>query len=98
MLHALPALLDDLEYRLIHGEDPQPLLASVRWSDVMDWPQTREDAIRLKLRLHGLVTLIQGLEAPLRATLAAFGEGHGYQKKGGIPLPKVISSGFHEQV
>lgn len=29
MLHSLPALLDDLERRLIAGEDPLPLLGMV---------------------------------------------------------------------
>ena len=39
MLHSLPVLLDDLERRLIAGEDPLPLLGAVRWSELGGWPQ-----------------------------------------------------------
>lgn len=98
MLHALPALLQELETRLIQGEDPEPLLATVRWSEVVGWPQDAAAALTLKLRVLALQELIQGLQAPLRVTLNAFSEGGAYQAKGGMALPRVLSAGFQEEV
>lgn len=98
MLHALPALLHELETRLIQGQDPEPLLATVRWGEVVGWPQTPEEAFTLKLRILALQELIQGLQMPLRASLNAFSEGGAYQAKGGMALPKVMSAGFQEEV
>jgi len=54
MLHSLPALLDELERRLMAGEDPMPLLGSVRWSEVIDWPRNWHEAARLQATLLGL--------------------------------------------
>lgn len=82
MLHALPALLDDLESRLVRGEDPLPLLASVRWPDLVGWPGDPMEAQRLKRRLEGLKALIQGLQAPLRATLMGLQMEPAYSLKG----------------
>lgn len=91
MLHSLPALLNDLEQRLMAGEDPLPLLASIRWPEVMDWPTSREEATRLKQRLRGITSLLNGLQAPLRATLMGLNQGAPYVAKGGIALPTTLS-------
>lgn len=91
MLHSLPALLDELEQKIMAAEDPMPLLNSVRWPDVIDWPRTREDAARLKRKLEGIQFLIKGLQAPLRATLMRLNQGGTYAAKGGPNLPTTIS-------
>jgi hypothetical protein len=96
MLHSLPALLNDLEARLIAGEDPIPLLATVRWQEVIGWPRTREEALGLQTRLRNLKILINTLEAPLRATLAKLSDGAPYAAKGGIPLPPTVSFRLHQ--
>ena len=98
MLHTLPALLNDLEQRLMLSEDPLPLLASIRWPEVIDWPTSREEAARLKLRLQSITALINGLQAPLRATLMGFNQGAPYVAKGGIALPSTLSFRLHESV
>jgi len=98
MLHSLPTLLDDLERRLIAGEDPLPLLGSVRWPDVIDWPRSREEALRLRQRLGQIQALVQGLQAPLRATLMGLNQEAGYQRRGSIPLPGSISLRFQQSV
>ncbi len=98
MLHALPALLDDLERRLVQGEDPLPLLAAIRWAEVIDWPKSREEALRLKLRLSGLQTLLNGLQAPLNAALSAAGANPSYQPNGRVELPLHFSVGIQEHV
>ena len=82
MLHALPALLDELEQRLMMGEDPLPLLASVQWPELMGWPQSQEEALELKRRLLMVRGLIQGLQAPLRATLTVLRSEPAYSIKG----------------
>lgn len=91
MLHSLPALLNDLEQRLMAGEDPLPLLAAIRWPEVIDWPASREDAARLKGRLRGIQALLNGLQAPLRATLMGLNQGAPYVAKGGVSLPPTLS-------
>ena len=55
MLHSLPALLDELERRLVAGEDPLPLIGSVRWSEVIDWPRNREETLKIRRKLALLV-------------------------------------------
>lgn len=97
MLHALPALLDELERRLIAGEDPSPVVTNIRWPDIVAWPATREEALRLKLRLTGLQQLLNGLQAPLRAALSGMGDS-GYHPQGAMPLPKTMSVYFQESV
>jgi hypothetical protein len=98
MLHSLPALLAELEHKLMAAEDPLPLLNSIRWPDVIDWPRTREDAARMQRKLDGIKFLINGLQAPLRATLMRMNEGATYVKKGGPNLPPTISLRFQRSV
>lgn len=91
MLHSLPALLNDLERRLIAGEDPLPLLAGIRWPDLIEWPRNRQEALELKSRLSQITLLLNGLKAPLQATLMGLNLGSFYQAKGGFPLPASLS-------
>ncbi|MDR3672236.1 MAG: hypothetical protein P4L36_15415 [Holophaga sp.] len=98
MLHSLPAMLNDLEHKLMAAEDPLPLLTSIRWSEVIDWPKTHEEAARLQRKLEGIQFLINGLQAPLRATLMRLNEGATYVAKGGPNLPPVISLRFQRSV
>jgi hypothetical protein len=94
MLHSLPALLNDLEHKLMAAEDPMPLLNSIRWPEVIDWPKNPEEAARLKRKLDGIRFLINGLQAPLRATLSRMNAGATYVAKGGPNLPATISLRF----
>jgi len=98
MLHSLPALLDELEQRLVRGEDPVPLLGSFRWQELIDWPKSREEALAMKRRLQSLQTLISGLNAPIQATLAAFSPNLSYQPAGGVPTPRTVSSRLYANV
>ena len=82
MLHALPDLLDALEHRLVAGEDPTGLLASIRWSELVGWPEDLEGAQALQRRVASLQTLVQGLQAPLRATLMVLAGGTPYGRDG----------------
>lgn len=91
MLHSLPALLDELERRLIAGEDPVPLLGSVRWSEVIDWPRNHREALTVRGRLNGLGALLNGLQAPLQATLVGLHQNAAYKAKGGMEIPSTIS-------
>jgi hypothetical protein len=91
MLHSLPALLDELERRLMAGEDPMPLLGSVRWSEVIDWPRNWQEASRLKGRLGSISALITGLQAPLQATLLGLHQNAAYKARGSVDLPATIS-------
>lgn len=91
MLHSLPALLNDLERKLVAGEDPLPLLNSIRWAEVIDWPRTREEAGRLREKLERLKFLINGLQAPVRATLMRLVPEATYVAKGGANLPALVS-------
>jgi hypothetical protein len=98
MLHSLPALLDELEQRLIQGVDPQPLLSSLRWPEVINWPTSREEAARIKDRLAAIQALLNGLQAPLRATLSGLTEGSPYVGRGGSVLPRSLSVRVHQSV
>lgn len=98
MLHSLPALLNELESKIMAAEDPLPLLASIRWPEVFDWPKTAEEASRLKGKLDSLKFLINGLQAPLRATLMRMDQGPTYAIKGGANLPSTISLRFGSSV
>ncbi len=91
MLHSMPALLDELERRLVAGEDPMPLLGSVRWSEVIGWPRNRQEAARLKARLGSISALIHGLQAPLQATLLGLHQSAAYKAKGGMEIPSTVS-------
>lgn len=98
MLHSLPVVLDDLEKRLVAGEDPLPLLASIRWPDLVDWPQTKQDALNLKQRLANIAHLINGLQAPLQATLMGLKQDVTYEARGARPVPKSLSLRFQGSV
>ncbi len=98
MLHALPALLDELERRLVAGEDPLPLLAAIRWPALSGWPQDLQEAQAHKRRLGTLSALLTGLQAPLRATLMALHGESGYSQKGQMALPDTLSLRLSEQV
>jgi hypothetical protein len=98
MLHSLPALLNDLEQRLMRGEDPLPLLASIRWPEVIGWPTTLEEAARIKARTHSITCLINGLKAPLRATLMSLNTDGPYIARGGVALPATLSSRLFQSV
>jgi hypothetical protein len=98
MLHSLPALLDDLERRLITGEDPLPLLGSVRWSEISDWPKDPASARQLKSRLASIHALINGLQAPIQATLMALTDSAGYGARGTVSVPASVSLRFSEHV
>lgn len=91
MLHSMPALLDELERRLMAGEDPMPLLGSVRWPEVIDWPRNRQEAANLRERLGSLSVLISGLQAPLQAALLGLHQNAAYKAKGGMELPTSLS-------
>jgi len=92
MLHSLPALLNELEQKIMASEDPLPLLNSIRWPEVIDWPKTPEEIIWLQGKLGGIKFLISGLHAPLRATLQRLNPGATYAARGGPNLPALISS------
>ena len=98
MLHSLPALLDELERRLLAGEDPVSLVGSIRWPNVIDWPANVQDARKLKQRIAGINLLINGLQAPLRATLMGLNQQAAYQAQGAVPLPKTISLRFQQSI
>ena len=96
MLHSLPAMLDDLERRLIAGEDPLPLLGSVRWPNMGGWPLDAAEAKQLKMRVSSISALINGLQAPLQATLMALNASTGYGAKGSLAVPASLSLRFSE--
>ena len=98
MLHSLPALLNDLEAKLIAGEDPIPFRAGVRWQEIIGWPTTLAEARGLQVRLRNLKILISSLEAPLRATLMKLNQGATYAQQGGMPLPGTVSVRLHHNV
>jgi hypothetical protein len=84
MLHAVPELLDALEARLVEGGDPSSLLSSIRWSELVGWPEDEAGAKALKRRITSIQTLITGLQAPLRAALMGL-SGAAIYGRSGIP-------------
>lgn len=98
MLHSLPALLDDLEQRLMQGEDPLPLLGAVKWHDIVDWPKNTEEAMVIKRRLACINTLITGLNAPIQATIASLGGGLSYGAAGRLSTPPSLTRHFSQQI
>lgn len=82
MLHAVPELLDVLESRLVAGEDPATLLAKIRWSELVGWPEDQVGARALKRRITSIQTLLLGLQLPLRATLVGLSGNPGYGRNG----------------
>jgi hypothetical protein len=85
MLHAVPDLLDTLEARLIAGENPMGLLSSIRWSELVGWPEDRAGALALQRKVASIQALVNGLQAPLRATLMGLAGDQGYGRNGQIP-------------
>ncbi len=59
---------------------------------MIDWPKNREEVLWLKRKLAGIKFLINGLHAPLRATLQRLNPGATYAARGGPCLPATISS------
>jgi hypothetical protein len=98
MLHSLPAVLEELERCLLVGDDPTPLLGSIRWPDVIDWPRNALEARELKQRLASIHELINGLLAPLRATLMGLNQDAAYQNRGCVQLPSSLSLRFQQSV
>ncbi len=98
MLHSLPSLLDELERRLIQGEEPMALLGRIQWADIIDWPRTLEEAARLKYRLADIQALISGLQAPLRATLMGLNQNATYKPSGTMDGFASMSARIHGQV
>ena len=82
MLHAVPELLDALEARLLKGEDPTALLSGIRWSELVGWPEDAAGAMTLKLRIRSIRALVNGLQAPLRATLVGLSDPAVYGRDG----------------
>jgi len=98
MLHSLPTILDSLEKNLIQGEDPMPLLASVRWHEIVDWPSNIEDAKLIQRRVSSIKSLISGLQAPIQATLSMRVDGGNYCSAGKLTAPATLSLHFSEQI
>jgi hypothetical protein len=97
MLHSVPALLDELEARLLSGQDPIPLLSTVSWGQLVGWPVDLDQARRLKWRIGEVMSLLNGLNAPVRATLLALNASSTYQPGSGRSnLP--ISERFHQEI
>jgi len=97
MLHSLPALLEELERTLVQGEDPMPLIASVRWSGMVDWPKDCDEAKSIKQKISRISEIILALYSPLRATLMALGAGESYRPKGEAALPSAFTTRIETQ-
>ena len=97
MLHSLPALLEELERTLIQGEDPMPLIGSIRWSEIVDWPKSLEEANSVKRKIVRINEIIMALYSPLRATLMALGSDTPYKAKGLAELPAAMISRVEAQ-
>ena len=98
MLHAVPDLLDTLEARLIAGEDPMHLLSSIRWSELVGWPQDRASAQALQRKVASIQALVNGLQAPLRATLMGLSGGAAYGRDGNLAGGPALVSRVHGKV
>lgn len=97
MLHSVPALLDELEARLISGQDPLPLLGRVNWGQLVGWPVDSVQALRLKRRISEVKSLLGGLNAPVRATLMALNGSATYQPGNGKPILPLVEQ-FHQEI
>jgi len=89
MLHAVPELLDSLEARLLEGEDPSLLLSSIRWSELVGWPEDKMGAMALKRRITSIQRLVLGLQSPLRAALIGLSGAPSYGRDG-IPAEAPV--------
>jgi hypothetical protein len=98
MLHAVPDLLDALESKLVAGEDPGALLSSIRWSELVGWPEDPAGAQALKRRITSVQTLLAGLQSPLRATLIGLSGSPGYGRTGIPADASAIPARLQEQV
>ena len=97
MLHSLPALLEELERTLVKGEDPMPLIGSIRWSEIVDWPKNIDEAQSVKRKISRVSEIITALYSPLRATLMALGSEAPYKAKGQAELPTAMTSRIEAQ-
>ncbi len=82
MLHAVPELLETLEARLVGGEDPGALLAGIRWSELVGWPDDAAGAKALKQRITAVQTVLMGLQSPLRSALTGLSGSPVYGRSG----------------
>lgn len=98
MLHAVPELLATLEAKLLEGEDPTGLLAGIRWSDLVGWPEDADGAQALKMRIIALQTVIMGLQSPLRTALVSLSGSSDYGRNGIPAEVPAYSSRLHEKV
>jgi hypothetical protein len=95
MLHAVPELLDAIEAKLVQGEDPSGLLANIRWSELVWWPEDLKSAKVLKQRILSIQTLLMGLQSPLRATLASLSAAPSYSREGVHSDASRLSARLH---
>jgi hypothetical protein len=98
MLHSLPAVLEELERTLLHDEDPMPLIGSIRWSEIVDWPKNLDEANSVKRKVLQISDIISALYSPLRATLMVLGSGSPYKAKGNAELPAILTSRIEAEV
>jgi hypothetical protein len=98
MLHAVPELLDALEAKLVDGEDPSPLLTSIRWSELVWWPEDLKSALVLKQRIASIQALLIGLQSPLRATLVGLSGAPSYGRGGLSAEAPSLAPRLHEKV
>ena len=97
MLHSVPALVDELEARIVSGQDPMPLLASVDWGQLVGWPVDLAQARRLKWRIGEVMSLLRGVNAPVRATLMAL-NGEPTYRPGTGKSAFVLAERFHKEI
>jgi hypothetical protein len=98
MLHAVPELLDAIEAKLVEGGDPSPLLSGIRWSELVWWPEDLKSSLVLKQRIASIQTLLMGLQAPLRATLASLSGSPSYGREGMPADASRVRPRLHEKV
>jgi len=92
MLHSLPALLDELDRTLLRNEDTVPLISSVRWSEIVDWPKDLEQAKAIREKIARIKEINIQLSSPIRATIMALSSDSPYKMKGAPELPTVYTS------
>jgi hypothetical protein len=92
MLHSLPALLEELDRTLLRGEDTIPLIGSVRWSEIVDWPKDIEQAKAIRAKIARIKEINPQISFSARATLTALSSDAPYKAKGGLELPASFTS------